>query len=124
MKTLRQVHLYLGCLFAPMIIYFALSGAWQVYRFNNVPKTEPASGLRSFFHELSKPHTDSTLPGKDPKGSRSGAFNIIALLMALGLIVTTSLGLTLAFRFGKNQNLVWLAVTVGVALPLLLLFIK
>jgi hypothetical protein len=29
MKKLRLLHLYLGCIFAPMLLYFAVSGIWQ-----------------------------------------------------------------------------------------------
>src|SRR5688572_28393334 len=29
MKKLRSLHLYLGCVFAPMLLFFAMSGIWQ-----------------------------------------------------------------------------------------------
>ena len=29
MKKLRSLHLYLGCIFAPMLLFFAISGIWQ-----------------------------------------------------------------------------------------------
>jgi hypothetical protein len=29
MKKLRLLHLYLGCIFAPMLLFFAISGIWQ-----------------------------------------------------------------------------------------------
>jgi hypothetical protein len=29
MQKLRALHLYLGCLFAPMLLFFAASGIWQ-----------------------------------------------------------------------------------------------
>ena len=88
MKTLRQIHLYLGCIFSPMIIYFSVSGAWQVFRFSDVPKNQPPSAIRSFLHELSKPHTDSTLPSLSPKTESSTAFNWLALSMGLGMVAT------------------------------------
>lgn len=30
MKKLRSIHLYLGCIFAPLLLFFAVSGIWQV----------------------------------------------------------------------------------------------
>jgi len=30
MKILRSIHLYLGCLFAPMICFFAATGVMQM----------------------------------------------------------------------------------------------
>jgi uncharacterized iron-regulated membrane protein len=38
MKKLRLAHLYLGSLFGPLLIVFAVSGGWQVFRFNDAKK--------------------------------------------------------------------------------------
>jgi len=35
MQKLRSMHLYLGCFFAPLLIFFALSGIWQTLSFHN-----------------------------------------------------------------------------------------
>ena len=32
MKFLRRIHLYLGCVFAPLLVMFATSGAWQTFQ--------------------------------------------------------------------------------------------
>lgn len=124
MNTLRKAHLYLGCIFAPMIIYFSISGAWQIFRFNDIPKEEPPSALRTFAHELSKPHTHSTLPGKNHKTEHSDAFNWLALFMAVALVTTTALGLALAFRFGRSTRLVFACLVVGTGLPIILLLVR
>jgi len=124
MKTLRQLHLYLGCIFAPLIIYFSISGAWQVFRFNDVPKDQPSSAVRAFFHELSKPHTNSTLPGLNPKTDHSIVFNGIAVLMSAGMIITASIGLLLAFKYTRSPRTVWFCVIGGIVLPIVLLFIR
>jgi len=124
MKTLRQLHLYLGCLFAPLIIYFSLSGAWQVFRLNDIPKNETPTALNSFFHELSNPHTHSTLPGRSPKTEKSAAFDWIATLTGFGMIATAGAGVVLALRFGRSKGTVWLCLGAGIVLPILLLFLK
>jgi hypothetical protein len=31
MKKLRSLHLYLGCIFAPMLLFFGISGFWQTF---------------------------------------------------------------------------------------------
>jgi hypothetical protein len=120
MKTLRQLHLYLGCLFAPLILYFCASGAWQVFRLNDVPKNEP-SAVRSVLHELSNPHTHSTLPGRSPKTGQSTLFGVAAVACALGMIATALLGVALAVRFGKRPSLVALCLALGALLPLVFL---
>jgi hypothetical protein len=124
MKTLRQVHLYLGCLFAPLMIYFSLSGVWQVFRLNDLPKDEPPSALHSLLHELSKPHKSSTLPGLDPKTDHSTAFNGLTLLMGLGLIITASIGIVLAVKCSRSPKLVLACLVAGVALPIVFLFLR
>ena len=30
MQKLRNLHLYLGCMFAPLLLFFAVSGIWQM----------------------------------------------------------------------------------------------
>ncbi len=124
MKNLRLVHLYLGCVFAPLIIYFSLSGAWQIFRLNDLPKDSPPTAIQSFFHELSKPHKSSTLPTYDSKTEHSQAFNWIALFMSVGLIFTTLIGLILAFRFSKSPRFLLFCVGLGLLLPIALLFLK
>ena len=122
MKTLRQVHLYLGCLFAPLLIYFSVSGIWQVFRFNDVPKNEVAP-LRSFLHEISKPHTHATLPYHEPKIENSLSFAWAAALMGSGITVSTILGIILAFRFTKKRSLVVFCLIAGAALPVVFLLL-
>jgi uncharacterized iron-regulated membrane protein len=100
MKMLRLVHLYLGCIFAPMLIFFALTGAAQMFR---IPM-----GL------LSEVHT---------KGYGSLPFMILAVLMGLSVIVTSLLGVAMAFRFGADRKVVWSCLLFGTFLPLVLLVI-
>jgi hypothetical protein len=122
MKTLRQIHLYLGCIFAPLIIYFCLSGVWQVFRYNDVPKEGEVSGLRTVLHELSKPHTNSTLPGNNPKEAKSSFFSLVAAAMGIGIIITALLGIVLALQFSKRVPMVFLCLGLGTFVPILFLF--
>lgn len=124
MKTLRQIHLYLGCIFTPLIVYFAFSGAWQVFRFNDIPKDEPPTLIRSFLHNLSMPHTNSTLPGLSPKTDYSTLFSFFTLLMAVGMILTAGIGVALALKFGRSRKLIVLCLGFGLAVPILLLYIR
>jgi hypothetical protein len=126
MRKLRELHLYLGCLFAPLILYFSLSGAWQLYRLNMLPKDHPetASAFRVFLHEASKPHTHSTLPGRDSKTDQSQVFNAFALVMAVGLVMTTLLGLVLAWQMLRIRRLVVICVAAGVILPIVLILLR
>jgi hypothetical protein len=119
MKTLRQVHLYLGCLFAPLMIYFALSGAWQVFRLNDLPEEDGGtpSALRTFLHSLSNPHTHSTMPGLSSKVAHSVAFDWMAVATSIGIIATAGIGLALAWKYTRSPKLVLLAIGAGLVLP-------
>ena len=123
MKTLRQVHLYLGCIFAPLIIYFSISGAWQVFRLNDVPKENPTA-IRSVLHAISNPHTHSTFPGKDPRAFSSQGFRLFAALMGVGMVITSILGILLALRFSKRPVFVVICLLAGLLIPVCTLFIS
>lgn len=124
MKTLRDVHLYLGCLFAPLLMYFSISGAWQVFRFNDLPrKGEPPSLSRSVLHALSNPHTHSTLPTLDPKVSESMAFGWLSIVMALGITATALLGILLALRYTRKRTIVWVCLVSGAVGPVMFLWL-
>lgn len=123
MRTSRQLHIFLGVFFAPLLIYFALSGAWQVFRFNDVPKDGTPAGIRQTLHALSSPHTHATFPGADPKLTQSVAFKLFELLMCAGFIVTAVLGLQMAFQMARRRRTLLLTALAGAALPLLFLLL-
>ena len=47
MQKLRSIHLYLGCIFAPQLLFFAISGIWQALGFRT-----PLLKLISTIHTL------------------------------------------------------------------------
>jgi hypothetical protein len=38
MRFLRTLHLYLGCLFAPTLIFFSVTGSWQLFNWHESTK--------------------------------------------------------------------------------------
>lgn len=120
MALLRRLHLYLGCLFAPALIFFAISGAWQLYRLQDTAKdgsyTAPAP-----LRVLSAVHTNTHLPGK--KVSDFTPMRAFSLAAAVGLVLTTTLGVILAFRFSRRAltPIAWL--TAGIVVPAAILYI-
>ena len=100
MKQLRKVHLYLGCIFTPMFILFAITGALQMF------------GIKTPI--LSEAHT---------RGYGSLPFMILASLMGLSLVSTSILGVLMAFRFCEDRRTVWGSLIFGVLLPVVLLAI-
>jgi len=107
MTNLRRVHLYLGSFFAPMLLFFAVSGIWQEF------------GLQrygSWIGYLSAIHTGSRLKSQAHAPS-SAYLQGFVVLMGASLIVTITLGIILAFKYGRGA--VTLACLVaGVVIPL------
>ncbi len=120
MRRLRLIHLYLGCLFAPALIFFAVSGSWQIYRLQDSAKDGSYTAPKPL-HVLSAIHTKQHLP--DGKASYRTPLHAFALLSAVGLVVTTLLGVIMAFRFSAGVVAPLSCVLGGIALPALLLLI-
>jgi hypothetical protein len=103
--------LYLGCIFAPLLLFFAVSGIWQLV------------GIQSpVFRKLSSIHTQARW--KD--GSELGSFplRLFVLIMAVSFIITTILGVMMAFKFGRSRKAALWCVTVGIIIPVALVFIR
>jgi hypothetical protein len=104
MRKLRSIHLYLGCIFAPLLLFFAISGVWQTLGFQS-----------EFLHKLSSIHTEQAW--KD--GSELGSFplRVFVIVMAVSFMVTTILGVIMAFKFGRNRKAVIFGLALGVMIP-------
>ena len=120
MKKLRLVHLYLGSLFGPLLIAFAVSGAWQVFRFNDAKKDgsyKPAKVITLF----SDIHKDAVLPGVPRR--QGAAMRWFVLAAAAGLASTTVLGVVMAYRLSRRPALVTTLLIAGIVLPAALLLL-
>jgi uncharacterized iron-regulated membrane protein len=119
-QLLRRLHLYLGCLFAPALIFFAVTGTWQLYRLHDVKKSG-SSPPPAFVRTLSAVHMNMHLPGK--KVTEYTPLRIFFVLAAAGLLVSTVLGVVMAFRFSKSALTPAICLVAGVGIPCLVLYI-
>jgi hypothetical protein len=121
MKRIRQIHFYLGVLFAPMIILFALSGALQTFRLQESPKgsayTPPSWIVR--LADIHKDQRAAPEPGTRP----SVPLKWFVVVMALGLISTSLLGIYMAFKYNRDKRVVYGLIILGFAIPLVLLYL-
>jgi hypothetical protein len=119
-QLLRRLHLYLGCLFAPALIFFAVTGSWQLFRAHETRKdgsyTAPAV-LRT----LSAVHMNAHLPGK--RITEYTPLRMFWLLAAAGLILSTVLGVIMAFRCSGSVVTPVLCLSAGVAIPCVVLYL-
>ena len=118
MQRLRLLHLYLGCLFAPALIFFAISGSWQVFRLQDTAK-DGSYAAPAILKTLSAIHINQHLPGG--KASDRTPLHAFALLSAIGLVTTTLLGVVMAFRVSRGLTAPVICLAVGIFLPVALL---
>jgi hypothetical protein len=111
MQKLRTIHLYLGCVFAPLLLFFAVSGVWQTL------------GLHSpLLERLSTIHTSHQL--KSGGGLTSIFLLVFVLIMAASFIVTTILGVIMAIQYGRNRRAAFYCLVFGVVFPLVLVLVR
>lgn len=112
MKKLRKIHLYLGSFFAPMLILYSVSGIWQLLDRGQYNKSPWLSYLSSI-------HTEHAL--KSTTHSPTSIFlECFVVLMALSLILTITLGVIMAFKFGHGK-VTLICLISGIFIPLALI---
>ena len=112
MKFLRQLHLYLGCFFAPLIAFFAFTGLLQTYGLHEAPKNAPQPP--AWIKSLAMVHKHQNLARNEP----ATAMKFLSAAMAVALTATMILGVVLAFKFGRNQLAVIGCLVLGAVIPL------
>lgn len=113
MNTLRRIHLYLGCAFAPLLVFFAISGIWQTLHLT-WKEGNFALALLSTIHMsrgLKAP------PGHAVTNLSSPYLQWVVVAMAISLVMTIVLGVVMAFRFGHRRPAL-LCLALGVLVPL------
>jgi hypothetical protein len=120
MRFLRTLRLYLGCLFAPMLIFFAVTGSWQLFNWHESKKdrsyTAPAA-----LAALSFVHKDAHIPGTP--GGQPTPLRYFMLAAAAGLVATAVIGVVMAYRFSQRPMVATVSLLSGIALPVALLWI-
>jgi hypothetical protein len=120
MKSLRTLHLYLSCLFAPMLIFFAVTGSWQLFNWHESKKDKTYTAPPTLA-ALSFVHKDAHIPGTP--GRAPTPLRYFMLASALGLVATALIGIVMAYRFSRRPIAATVCLLAGVALPGLLLWI-
>lgn len=122
MKFLRRAHLYLGCFFTPMLLFYILTGWYQTLVINRVKDPSEAETLVQKFrvvHVYQVYPTDTEIR----KPSSPKLFQALVVVMSVAATVTILLGVVLAFRTLKSQWVVWLSLALGIGVPALTLWL-
>lgn len=117
-KTLLRLHRYAGLMVAPLVLFFAISGVWQVYRLQQDRKdgsyTAPkALAAASDFHKVERLD----------RGAAAQGFKLAVSASAVLLAFSTILGIVVALRMTRPRWLAILLLVLGTALPVLLYWI-
>jgi len=120
MKLLRRAHLYLGCFFAPLLLFYIATGWYQTV---NPDRRKGVSDSQDLVSRLNRVHVEQYYPTEAAAGYSTFAFRFLVVVMSIALITTLALGIVLAFRTSRNKWPVWLALGLGILLPVVLLWL-
>jgi hypothetical protein len=146
--TIRTWHFYIGMFIAPSVLFFALTGALQLFslheahgaykppaiieRLSSVHKDQVFAASHHHDHDhaehQAKPPAAGTAPppaDDDDKLKTSTLVLKIFFFWAIagGLIVSTLFGLWMGLTHPRRKRSAWITVAVGAAIPIVLLLI-
>ncbi|MDE1920151.1 MAG: hypothetical protein KGJ09_03690 [Candidatus Omnitrophica bacterium] len=120
-KQMRNIHLYLGVFFAPLLVFYLISGAWQTFGLH-VPSRDGTYKPPAIIKSLSQVHKNQRWVDSRKVPKSSVPFRYLVLLMVVGLLTTTVLGIMMAFKYTKPW-VVWVCLVLGTAIPIILLWL-
>ncbi len=141
MTTIRQWHSYLGLFIAPSVLFFALTGATQLF---SLHESHDDYQPPAIIEKLSSVHKDQVFElghHKPPPASEPGAPRPAApdkedddkaelttqllkwffLLVALCLTLSTCFGIWMGFTQMRRKRIAWLLLAAGALIPTALL---
>jgi len=120
MKALRRLHLYLGCFFTPLLLFYLATGWYQTFHINRNKKVGEAE---TWVSRLTSVHKDQLYPTESASGYSTRLFQMLVVIMSVALMTSVALGLILALRTIRPSWLVWLWLGLGVLAPVLCLWL-
>jgi hypothetical protein len=120
MKLLRRLHLFLGCFFAPMLLFYVSTGWYQTL---TVRRNKALGEAQDWLGRLRSVHVDQLYPSETANSYSPILYRALVVCMAVALISTVLLGVVLAFRSIRQRWLVVLCLILGVILPVLCLWL-
>ncbi|HYE31133.1 MAG TPA: hypothetical protein VEH27_06890 [Methylomirabilota bacterium] len=120
MRKIRIWHLYLSCFFTPLLLFFVLTGWYQTFTANRNKSLGEQEDLLS---KLTSVHVDAVYPSKEVEAYSPQLFQWLVAIMSIALVVTIVLGLVLAFKSLRRSWPVWLALGMGILIPVVALLL-
>ena len=146
-RRVRQLHLYASMLFAPSLLFFAVTGALQLFDLHELKpghSFEPPAVIQELGMVHKKqvfalprrrppppaaadgaPPAPGAAPAPPPGGRGDGwqvlGLRIFFLLASIGLLLSTCLGIWIGLQPGRNRRAALGLLVAGTAIPVLLL---
>ncbi len=119
-RRLRRLHTFLGVFFSPLLLLFVITGWRQTVS----PNRNKGLGFgTSWIEKPSTIHVDNYFPLSGARNYSTDLFKVLVVIMAVGLMFTTLLGLMMAFRFAKRKVWITLILLAGIVVPIFLLYL-
>ncbi|MGE3309565.1 MAG: hypothetical protein AB7O66_06295 [Limisphaerales bacterium] len=119
-RWLRRIHLHLGVFFAPLLLFFVLTGWYQTV---TPDRRKGVADSDDWISRLNRVHVEQYYPTKSAEGYSTRAFTALVVAMSVALAATTVLGVVLAFQVMKKRGLVWLSLGLGLIVPAVFLWL-
>ena len=140
MTNIRKWHSYIGLFIAPSVLFFALTGAVQLFNLHEAHRSYKPAVLVEKLSSIHKdqvfalsdhhdhPAADSAAQaGAEDEGDKTElstwALKTFFLLVAVSLTVSTALGVWMGFTLMRSKRLAWTLVIAGTLIPLGLLIL-
>jgi hypothetical protein len=119
-RWFRRLHTFLSVFFSPLLILFVLTGWWQTVTVN---RNKGLGFGTSWIEKLSTIHVDNYFPLAGAHNYSTDLFKVLVVIMCIGFMFTTFLGLVMAFRFSKRRSSLVFILMAGILVPVLLLYL-
>lgn len=129
LRTLRQWHHYIGVFLAPAILFFSATGLIQVIGIQDRRDPPPpawVSWAAGIHKHQAAPKPRAADPARRSQARPAGGHDehggfaplkVFALLTAIGLFLTTLIGLMVALGTRSTRGVSWVMLALGVAVP-------
>lgn len=140
LALIRRIHGWLGLFIAPSVLFFALTGSYQIY---GLHESQPGYQPAPLVEKLGRVHMKQTFdlkPKRAPAPALAGApaqaqpaakpqdgpkvsvmiLKALFLVVAIALAAATILGVWMALAHGRDKRMGWILLAAGAVAPVLL----
>lgn len=104
-----------------MLIFFAVTGSWQIFNWHQSDRQPGGYVAPHVLSALSDIHKDAHVP--PTKRNSPAPVRYFMFAGAVGLVLTTVIGVIMAYRFSRQPLVATVCLGIGIILPVGLVWI-